>query len=203
LSTVVTLPSKVIFSQVDKFQLLRSDLTLRSKYTGKRQVLTFPFALWVFEATVLTLDGTDAAEWRSFLAELEGSANTFRLPVPGVAGPLSGYAGPNGTVTGTALARAKSLTSGGWTASKSILTRGDFFTINDELKLCTGAVSSSGTGTATIPFQPPLRQNATAGMTVNASAPTMMLSLQKGDGAQWGLEHPVNHDIKLLSIEAF
>lgn len=201
---LITLPSKVYFDKVDKFQLLRADVSLKSKYTGKRQVLSFPFALWVFEATPILMDGTDAGEWRSFLVELRGSQNTFRLPVPGTeTGPLSAYTGPNGAVTGTATARSTTLNSNGWTASKNILKRGDYFTVNDELKLCTASVTSNGSGVATITFEPALRQDATAGMTINVSAPTMLLALQAADSAQWGLEHPVNHDMKLIAIEAF
>ena len=200
---VITLPSKVYFTQVDKFQLLRSSVTLRSKYTGKRQVVTFPFAVWVFEATLIPMDGADAAEWRSFLVELEGAKNTFRLPVPGHISPLTGYAGPQGTTSAVAASRAKSITTSGWTPNAALLTRGDYFTINDELKICTGPVSANGAGQATISFEPGLRKALTAGVVVQVYNPFILLSAQREDVAEWRLEHPVEHTMKLSAIEAF
>lgn len=200
---VITLPSKVYFEQVDKLQLLRSSVSLRSKYTGKRQVVTFPFALWVFEGTLVSMQGVDAAEWRSFLVELEGPKNTFRLPVPGHPGPLTGYSGPQGITSALAAARAKSITTSGWTANAALLKRGDYFTVNDELKVCTAQVSANGAGAATISFEPGLRKPLAAAQTVKVYDPHIYLAAQRDDAAEWSLEHPVQHSIKLTAIEAF
>lgn len=200
---VISLPNKVFFEKVERFQLLRSDVSLRSKYTGKTQVVTFPFALWVFEATVIPMDGADAGEWRSFLTELEGQKNTFRLPVPGHPGPLTGYSGPQGTASVAAAVRAKSISTSGWSANVSLLRRGDYFTVNDELKMCTSNVSTNGSGQALITFEPALRKPVTVGTLVQVYNPTIYLQAQRSDGAEWMLEAPVQHNFKLAAIEAF
>jgi hypothetical protein len=159
--------------------------------------------LWVFEGTLIQMEGANAGEWRSFLVELEGAKNTFRLPVPGHPAPLTGYSGPQGTVSAVAAARAKSVATSGWTANAALLKRGDYFTINDELKMCTSPVSANASGQATISFEPGLRKPLTVGMTTQVYNPYIYLCAQREDVAEWQLEHPVQHAMKLIAIEAF
>lgn len=200
--TLIALPSKVYFESVDSLKLQRSGVSMRSRYTGKRQAIVFPFAVWTFQGTPIMMDGTDAGEWRAFLALLQGEKNTFKLPVPGTeTGPLSAFSGTAAVGTAGALAGAVSMpitTTGG---SGTFLKKGDYFTVNDELKLCT-ADCAVGTN-VTLSFEPFLRVAVTSGMALTVTNPYVVLALADGDQADWALEHPVQHKFKLKAVEAF
>ena len=137
--TVIALPDNAWFDKVSRFELTRTGTALRSKYTGARQQVSFPLALWAVEATMVPKSGADAAAWRAFMVELNGQRNKFRLPVPGCDGPLSGYSARHpasgGMTAGTIAARSKSMTTRGWFGLEPLLMRGDYFTVNDELKM--------------------------------------------------------------------
>jgi hypothetical protein len=198
---VISLPPKVYFEKVDKLQLLRSGVTLRSRYTGKRQVVNFPFAIWVLEGKLVPMEDADARLWRSFLVKLEGMKNTFRLPVPGSTAPSTGFTG-NGTVgTGGVGARATSVTVD-VTPSTAIVKEGDYFNIGDELKMATADATSGAGGAVVIPFQPATRKAYAAGQAVTFQAPFIYLAADSPESATWSLERPVRHGIKLICVEA-
>jgi hypothetical protein len=199
---VITLPDKVYFDKVDKLQLLRAGVRLRSRYTGKRQAINFPFSCWVFEGTLIPMEGVDAGQWRGFLLGLDGLKNTFRLPVPGSPAPLSGYTGNLTVGVGGIAARATSLPVSGGTASALVLRRGDYFNLGDELKMAMADVTLDGSGTGTVSFQPPARAAHAAGATVKLQAPHIYLCADEADMAAWKLERPVKHGIKLICVEA-
>lgn len=199
---VITIPSTAHFEAVEVFKLQRAGVTLRSRYNGRRQAVTFPFALWVLEGTLLPKVGADAGLWRSFLVQLEGQKNTFKLPVPGWAGPLSGYRGGDPDVAGPQPAGSSSIAMTGLPATTPVILEGDYFTVNDELKVATGSFSTNAGGFVTVTFKPALRRPATAGLRVHLQEPYMVMQDQE-DGTGWGLSRPVQHGIKLKLMEAF
>jgi hypothetical protein len=197
---VITLPSKVYFDKVDKLQLLRAGASLRSRYTGKRQHINFPLALWIFEGKLIPTEGIDAGEWRAFLVSLEGQKNTFRLPVPGSSKPLSGFTG-NGTVgAGGVAVRAKSMLVNA-TANTLILRKGDYFNVDDELKMSDNNVTTNGSGVATVSFQPGMRAAKTIGTVVKIQDPFIYLAAAADDSGTWSLEKPTRHGVKLVCAE--
>lgn len=197
---VIPLPSKVYFNKVDRLQLLRAGAALRSRYTGKRQVANFPFAIWIFQGTLIPMEGIDAGEWRAFLVSLEGQKNTFRLPVPGSSKPLAGHA-VNVSLNGSVAARAKSCSVVG-PASTVILRKGDYFNIGDELKMSDSNITTNGSGIATVSFQPAMRKAYAGGTLVQLQNPFIYLAADDNDSATWSLDRPVKHGIKLLCAEA-
>lgn len=198
---VIELPTKVYFDKVDKLQLLRSGMTLRSRYTGKRQHINFPFSLWIFEGKLIPMEGLDAGEWRSFLTSLEGQKNTFRLPVPGSAKPLSGFTGNAVIGTGGVAVRAKSMLVSA-TANTLILRKGDYFNVGDELKMSDVNVTTNGSGVASVSFQPAMRAARAAGFAVQIQNPFIYLAAAEDDSGSWALEKPTKHGFKLKCAEA-
>lgn len=201
MSSIIAVPSGLVFEKAN-IKLSRTTIVLRSRYTGKRQTLVLPYALWQFSGTVPKRDAKAAAPIRAFLAQLQGRANIFRLPVPGHTAPLSGYTGPAGLVIGAANV-GNALPTDGWSASAALLTVGDYFTVNDELKMVVGtSVASNGSGIANITFEPRLRRSPPDNAVINIYNPTMLVSLASDD-VEWDLESPVNHDISFTAIEAY
>lgn len=194
---IISLPPNVYFESVDKLQLLRAGFNLRSRYTGKRQSVNLPFAVWYMEGKLIPVDGVDARLWRSFLVKLEGLKNSFRLPVPG-------YTKPSGLVGVTArAAAARASTFGIDTGAgvKTVLLEGEYFTINDELKVATADVVTDASGFANVSFQPPLRKAVSAGTVLEIQNPYILFCAEGPDAATWSLSKPVRHGIKLTCVE--
>ena len=99
-------------------------------------------------------------------------------------------------------ARASSVTLGGLTASVPILAEGDYFMMNDELKVATASVSSSGAGVATISFKPPARKSGAIGLNVYFQNPTIYMRAQHDDVATWAITPPNRHPVKFQAVEA-
>lgn len=202
MAAIIPVPAELTF-ETAKVTLSRATFAMRSKYTGKRQVAVLPYALWLFEGKVPKMaqhePGTGAI--RGFLTDLEGQANKFRLPVPGVTTPLSGYAGSAGYVSGAGQT-GRVLVTTGWTPNAVVLKRGDYFNVGDELKVAAGDVVANGSGQAAILFNPPLRSSPANALALGLTNPTVMLSAQTDDVASWDLTSPVIHAFALKAIEA-
>jgi len=200
--TVIPLPEGVSFEDAE-IGLERADQVMRSGYTGRRQTISWPFALWVFTARTVPEEGIAAGRLRSFLARLKGRVNTFRMPVPG-AYSLAGYTGAVGLVNGTALAGSTTLPTDGWTPSTAIFKDGDYMTINDECKLVTADITSNGLGQALLPIDPPLKRTAPDNyQLVMGKDAYILLAAATSDMAKWKLSRPVRHTFNFVAVEAF
>jgi len=124
---VIPVPANFAFTAISKFALQRATNLLRSRYTGADQVVSYPFAVWYLEGSLVEYDGANAGYIRSFLAQLEGQKNTFRIPVPGYTTPSTGYTLNTATVAIAMASRASSVTVGGLTPNVPILAEGDYF----------------------------------------------------------------------------
>lgn len=204
MSSLITFPT-ALFSKVE-LTLQRAGQVFRSRVTGKRQSLVWPYALWVAECTFVSYDmfkKTDVLALRAFLVDLEGQANVFRLPIVGAEMPSTNYAGAEGIVSG-ANQIGKVLNTSGWANSSAIAKRGDWISVNDELKMLMQDATSSATGTVTLTFKPALRKAPPNGAAIKVRNITALVSAAKDDIASWSLEYPLTHNFKPLTcIEAF
>lgn len=198
---LITVPTKFAFAKVNSFELQRATNIIRSKYTGQAQRIIYPFAVWGLDAQLTEYDGLDAGKIRSFLVKLEGQKNTFKLPVPGFVKPMTGYSG-DGQVSSIMAAQASSIVVKGLTASTSIVAEGDYFVIQDELKMATSAVSSNASGIATISFGPPARKAAAINVAVLFQNPYCLMTAAEDDVASWGVAPPIRQAVKFLAVEA-
>lgn len=201
MSTVIPLPAGVDFEDVE-IGLERADQVMRSGYTGRRQTISWPYALWIVTARTVPYDGLAAGRLRSFLARLKGRVNVFRLPVPG-AYSLAGYTGPVGLVNGAAQGGAAVATDG-WTPGALIFRDGDYMTVNDELKLVTADVTANGAGQALVPIEPNLRVPPPDDTQLFIGAEAyVLLGAATSDVAKWKLSRPVRHTFNFAAIESF
>lgn len=198
---LIAIPAKFGFTTIEDFTLTRAASRARSRYTGVSQKVLFPYAVWVFKATLVEYDGQDAANIRAFLMALEGIKNTFRLPVPGYLYPSN-----NPTLTGVADATAvRAVTMRvvtNITGPRIALKAGEYFTINDELKVVTADCNLGGDNAVAINFQPPLRAAVAATTAVTFINPTILLEAVDEDSASWSIKPPYRHSIKINAIEA-
>lgn len=193
---LITLPTKFGFSRIERFALTRESNLLRSRFTGQTQRVVYPFAVWEIEGKLLEYDGEEAAIIRGFFAQLEGVGNTFKLPVPGYTAPRSGNITTDTTVNLAVAVRATSVNLA--IGAGKTLSAGDYFTIQDELKI----ITVGKTGSGIVQFQPPLRKAAALGVPVTLINPYCLMHAVEDDVARWGLQAPVRHGLELAAVEA-
>lgn len=164
--TAIPLPSSVRIRHVE-WSLDRPAQVNRSPYTAKRTVVAEPWhGLWRGKVELAPIIGeTNFRPWRAFLAKLQGQINTFQLPA--TEGPQNSNVGV--TVSSTAAQGAKTMSISG---AATPLLAGQYFTVNHQLCCCTADQSG-----AVLSFEPPLRQQATAGTVVVTSRPYALVAL--------------------------
>lgn len=141
-------------------KLMRKSVNLTSPFTGRRQVLAYPYALWNFSGKFSVADKYNAGMLRTFFGQLQGMANKFRMVLPEYSGPSNGYSGNAPFyVSGS----GNSIVINSAIANTTIWVPGDYFTIADELKIVRNVVTTDGSGNATVDFDPPLRATIVVG----------------------------------------
>jgi hypothetical protein len=145
----------------------------RSEWTNKRKVAILPAAaMWTADVPdIEILDEESFWAWNAFFADLQGRANTFRLPV--VRRPQ--IVGVTPTVNGAAQI-GYNLVTAGWGTSGVKLRRGQFVTVNDQLMRLTADVVSAS-GAATLHFERWLRSSPANGSALVVDIPTAIMAL--------------------------
>lgn len=198
---LIAIPTTLYFTDVEIWND-RGSATLRSPFTGKRQSRKRPYDLWRFKGGLMSMDSEDAGPMKSFLMQLEGQMNWFRLPVPGSKYPISKYAGPEGLVNGGGQA-GKSISTDGWSPGQTIVKIGDHFNIGEELKVASANVAANGSGVATISFDPPIRTPVADNTQIKVREPTVLLSADNDDIARWKITPPLRHAFQIEATEHF
>lgn len=173
--TAIDMPTTPGFTTC-RFGLETNTQTFESPLTKTVQRVLLGGARWNATYSLPAMNRTQAAPWKAFFLRLEGGANTFNAFDP------DGKT-PRGIATGTPLVNGgsqtgSSLITDGWTAGIVALKAGDYFSVNGELKMVTSDVLANGSGQATIPFKPALRNSPAdnAPITVQKPACTMILA---------------------------
>lgn len=187
--TVVALPSCPGFSS---YELSMADAVAvdSSPFTGQTQAQQwFGADMWSGTLTPPPLATRWGGEWKAFLAQLRGMANAFQLPVPNYSGPRGmplGAPAIPGTVTN--VAGDQGLATTGWTASKTgLLLRGDYLQVGYRLHMVLDPVTSDGSGNATIPIWPSLREAPIASAAINLIKPAGLFRLGTNKRG-WGVD---------------
>lgn len=151
---MITFPSDIIPSEFD-WGLQSNVQSFSSPLSGSAQTLKLPGDRWVFTFTYAALIDSQIARMSAFMMAARGGAERFNVSNPMRLAPTG--AGGGTPVVAWAGQTGATLNTSGWPNSTLVLKVGDFFQVNGELKMVTADVTSSGTGTATIAFEPPLR----------------------------------------------
>lgn len=141
-------------------------------------------ARWRATYTLPMMTRAQAAAWQSFFLQLRGSVNTFWGFDPDAVVA-------RGVATGSPLVNGAdqtgySLVTDGWTSSTTnILMAGDYFVVNNELKMITQNVNSDSGGNATLSFAPSLIASPANNAPISLSNPVCMMVLADDSQAQW------------------
>ena len=151
---IITLPNLNRWSTA-RWGISTND-TAQETMNGIEQIVQGPPPKRVYQITLMGLNKTERRLWGLALEQMTSLGNIFIAPPPDFEGPASDYSGPNPLVFGSSQL-GSSVNVDGASNSTEILKAGDYFTINKEVKRSTADVTTSGTGTATIPFTPAFR----------------------------------------------
>jgi hypothetical protein len=150
--------------------------TFTSPLTKATQRLLLGGTRWIFTGTLPHMTRAQAAEWIAFFDKLEGMVNTFNGFDPDCKTPRGNIAGSTPLVDGGSQT-GSTLVTDGWAASTTVLKKGDYFSVNSELKRVTADAITNGSGQVTISFKPALRSSPSnnAAITVQNTTCTMIL----------------------------
>lgn len=165
-----------------------------SQWTGRRTLIANPWhGKWSFKVELAPIvTETNVRTIRSFLARCKGSLNTFRI----YATQAAQNSNSGVTVTSTVAAGVTSFAISG---AATTLKDGQFVTVNGQLLQLTA--DQSGT---TLTFEPPLRQQATAGTKVVTSRPyalVYMTNSQLGWSVGAGQQYGISFDVEEAILE--
>lgn len=156
----------------------------RSNFSFSERTYDWGGEMWMLEGGLPPLTRAEAAEFKVFVLQCKGPKNPFLFPVP--------ERTPRGVGTGTPLVNGadqvgSSLVTDGWTPSTTgILLKADWIQLGSgdttRLHMVTGDVDSDGSGNATIPIWPALRESPldNAAITVNDCMGLFRLSANIG-----------------------
>lgn len=169
-----------------------------SPWNGQTQTVRYPGSAWQAQMTLSNLDDYETREVEVILVQLDGMAGRIKLRDFGrFASPVQGTPRVNGAgQTGS------SLVTDGWTPSVKVLSKGDYFTVGDELKMTLADVISNASGAATIPFGPQLRNSPADNLVLEVANPYAIFRLEGGKN---GVKRSpaFNNDFTLNFVEAF
>ncbi|BFT80942.1 hypothetical protein [Enterobacter pseudoroggenkampii] len=155
--------------------------TFRSPFNGASQTVRFPGTRWICSLTFNNLTDDKSRRIDALVADLDGEYGRVKIRDWGREGrtPAGNPVVSDANQTGTQLG------SKGWTPGTLVLRTGDYFTVNDELKMATADVTSTAAGTAVISFAPMLRASPPANGKIEVAKPYGIFKLkdnQQGAG---------------------
>lgn len=166
-----------------------------STWTGARKVLPSGRGWWECSITLPPIvgDGTVNA-WRAFFGAAQGATNDFQVPVSPIA-QSTATATPRvngGSQTG------RSLVTDGWPPSTTVLSGGQFVTINNQLLQLTSNVTSDASGNATISFAPAIRTSPADNTVIEFKNPYALMFFVEDPGysVEPGLVYSISLDLR-------
>lgn len=164
--------------------------TFTSTLNAFQDYRELPGSRWFASFTWSSRQGVDAKTLKGQFTSLNGPIGIFRITPPD-SESLGTFLG-SGLVNG-ASQTGTTLVTDGWNINQPLLgSIGDYFEINNELKILTENAASDGSGNATLVFAPAIRKSPADGSNVITSDPKLTARIV-GDAPIWALSAPVIH----------
>ncbi|OWK27583.1 hypothetical protein [Sphingomonas dokdonensis] len=172
----------------------------RGEFTGRRRATILAAApRWFATVTLPPILGEDRVlDWRAFVVDLDGVANSFRLVAverdqlpAGVAVSVDG-AGQGGL----------QLATKGWGAPGLKLKRGQFVTVGDQLLMLRAPVIADAAGKAILSLKPYIRLTPADGAPIEVRRPYAVMAMSDTRNG-WSVGIGQNYAISFQCEEAF
>lgn len=172
----------------------------RGEFTSKRRVALLSAApRWFAQVTLPPILGEDRVlDWRAFVVDLDGVANSFRLVAverdqlpAGIAVSVDG-ANQGGL----------QLVTRGWGAAGQKLKRGQFVTVGDQLLMLRAPVIADATGRAVLSIKPYLRLSPANNASIEVRRPYAVMAMSDPRNG-WSVGIGQNYAVSFACEEAF
>lgn len=167
-----------------------------SPFNNATQVVAAPGSAWLFNVTFQNLDDEESATLESLIVRLDQGG---RVKIPDF-GRISRFT-VNGPTVDVAAQTGVVLTTANWNPGDT-LKRGDYFTVNNELKFVTQDSTADGLGKMTVHFGPQLRNAPLAATPLELVKPFGLFRLVEDENGV-SREPAFNNNITLNFREAF
>ena len=197
---ILTFPG--IIANKMEWSLRSNTQTFVSPLSRTSQTLELPGSHWTTTLRFNRLTEDDQRTMMAFLVRLRGEAGRFYLYDHSL--PT-----PRGIATGTPLVDGASqigntLNTKDWTVGQTgIMKAGDWFTVNNELKMMTEDVNSDGSGLATLTFEPPLRASPAADAPLTIGQAPAIMRLKDDGQTRWSQTPGTLASFTITTIESF
>ena len=198
--TTLTIPKQTDFRS-STFGLEENTETFISPLSNTIQTLARTGARWYLTINYAPLKRADAQVVIAFLTKLRGRVNSLHGFDPNATSPFGGVSGSTLLVNG-ASQTGNSLTCDGAEASTLVLKAGDYFEVNNELKMVTDDATSDASGDVTINFSPSLRSSPSDDATITTTNPNCEMKLVD-DNVTWNQGVGDVYNISFSAIEVF
>lgn len=186
-------------------RMVSQNFATQSPFTFQQQVLNHPGRRWEIDVRLPPMKRATAAPWLAWLAQLDGTLNTFTAGDPLAATP-QGEAAANGTAVGGALGANSVLVSSA-SAATTWLKAGDYFQLGsgESARLYMATEDSTVPSPGSFPlvnevtFWPPLSIAASEGGTVTVLNPVGAFRLASGT-SQWTEEGAATYSLRFSGV---
>ncbi len=198
--TTLTIPKQTDFRS-STFGLEENTETFVSPISNTIQTLARTGARWYLTINYAPLKRADAQVVIAFLTKLRGRVNSLNGFDPNATSPLGDVSGSTLLVNG-ASQTGNSLICDGAEASTLVLKAGDYFEVNNELKMVTDDATSDASGDVTINFSPSLRSSPSDDASITTTNPNCEMKLVD-DNVTWSQSVGDIYNISFSAIEVF
>lgn len=198
--TTYAIPTTVGFSNVS-FGLQNNNQEFISPLSNVIQIAELTGSRWYATYTIPPMSKSEALEYIGFLNKLQGRVHSLYGYDPSHRTPSGSYSSSTLLVNG-ADQTGISLTTDGAQVSTTVLKAGDFFSVNNELKMVTADATSDSSGNLTINFVPSLRASPTDNASLTLTNPTCAMKLQS-DSFTYDINQAQIYGISFSAIESF
>lgn len=198
--TTLTIPKQTDFRS-STFGLEENTETFVSPISNTIQTLARTGARWYLTINYAPLKRADAQVIIAFLTKLRGRVNSLNGFDPNATSPLGDVSGSTLLVNG-ASQTGNSLICDGAEASTLVLKAGDYFEVNNELKMVTDDATSDASGDVTINFSPSLRSSPSDNASITTTNPNCEMKLVD-DNVTWSQGIGDVYNISFSAIEVF
>ena len=193
-----TIPTTVGFSSVE-FGLENNNQVFESPLSNSIQVSELTGARWYATFNLPPMKKENSLEYIGFLQRLQGRVHSFF-------GYDANHRLPSGTIAGSTLLvngasqTGTSLILDGAQASTTVLKAGDFFSVNNELKMVTVDATSDSSGDVTVNFVPSLRSSPSDDAVITTTNPVCTMKLT-GDSTTYSINTAGIYGISFSGLE--
>ncbi|WGL97233.1 hypothetical protein QE177_08305 [Arsenophonus sp. aPb] len=197
MALVTEWPKEIVPSSMSWY-LVSNSKTFISTFNGSSQTVRFPGSRWCCTLTFNNMVEKLSRQLEALTAELDGESgrvkirNWIRKGLPDIGEPIVSVASQTGRI----------LQTKGWKTNLVVLRKGDYLTVNNELKMITIDVKSDASGNASIPISPALRYSPQVNEKIETLSPFGIFKLTSNDQGKFNFRPGVFTNVTLEFEEA-